>query len=92
MSSSIVEGVMSVPEVTLRLTEPEAAALAALTEGIAGVVGTGISSEDAVIAVIELGLRTLIDDFEVPDPAARERVHATHEALRRGWTRGNAGL
>ena len=80
------------PEVTLRLTEPEAAALAALTDGIAGVVETGISSEDAVIAVIELGLRTLIDDFEVPDPAARARVHATHDALRRTWTRGSASL
>ena len=80
------------PRVTLQLTEPEAAALAALTAGIAGVVETEISSEDAVVAMIELGLRTLIDDFEVPDPQARERVHAMHEALRRGWTRGNAGI
>jgi hypothetical protein len=76
----------------LQLTEPEAAALAALTDGISGVVETEISPQDAVVAVIELGLRTLIDDFEVPDPQARERVHATHEALRRGWTRGTAGL
>ena len=76
----------------MQLTEPETAALAALTEGISGVVEADISSEDAVVAVIELGLRTLIDDFEVPDPQTRERVQATHEALRRGWTRGNAGL
>lgn len=80
------------PEVTLQLTEPEAAALAALTDGISGVVETEISSDDAVVAVIELGLRTLIDDFEVPDPQARERVHAAHHGLRRGWSRGNAGL
>ena len=80
------------PDVVLQLTEPEAAALAALTDGISGVVEAEISSEDAVVAVIELGLRTLIDDFEVPGPQVRERVHATHEALRRGWTRGNAGL
>jgi hypothetical protein len=81
-----------VPEITLQLTEPEAVALAALTDAISGVVEAEISPEDAVVAVIELGLRTLIDDFEVPDLRARERVHATHEALRRGWTRGNAGL
>lgn len=81
---------MSVVE--LRLTDQEAAALAALTAGISGVAETEISPEDAVVAVIELGLRTLMDDFEVPDPAARARVHSTHEALRRSWSRGNAGL
>ena len=80
------------PELTLLLTEAEDAALTALTEGIAGVVESAISREDAVIAVVELGLRTLIDDFEVPDPQARARVGVAHEALRRGWTRGNAAL
>lgn len=79
-------------ELTLRLTVPEATALAALTDGIAGVVETDVSAEDAIVAVIELGLRILIDDFEVPDPEAREQVRATHAALRRSWTRGNAAL
>lgn len=80
------------PELTLRLTGAEQTALTALTAGIAAVVETPVSADDAVVAVIELGLRALIDDFEVPDPQARERVQRAHEALRRGWTRGNAGL
>jgi hypothetical protein len=81
-----------VPELRLRLTEQEAAALAALRAGISGVVESEVSTEDAVVSVLELGLRTLMDDFEVPDPVVRAEVHATHEALRRGWVRGNSGL
>jgi hypothetical protein len=76
----------------LRLTPVETEALEALTAGMAGVNETTLSAEDAVVGAIEHGLSRLIEDFEVPDPAVRDRVLAARDALRRGWTRGNSAL
>lgn len=79
-------------ELRLRLTPLEAEALEALTAGMAGVNESTLSTEDAVVGAIEHGLSRLIEDFEVPDPAVRAQVLAARDALRRGWSRGNASL
>lgn len=79
-------------EIRLQLTAQEATALTALAEGVAGVCETPVSEEQAVVAALELALRRLLEDFEVPDPAARTRAQTAHEELRRGWARGNASL
>jgi hypothetical protein len=79
-------------EVRLQLTAQEATALTALAEGVAGVCEAPVTEEQAVVAALELALRRLLEDFEVPDPAARARAQTAHEELRRGWARGNASL
>ncbi|WP_112242672.1 hypothetical protein [Kribbella monticola] len=79
-------------EVRLQLSPQEIVALAALAEGVAGICESPVTEEQAVVAALELALRRLLDDFEVPDPAARARVQLAHEELRRGWTRGSASL
>lgn len=78
--------------VTLDLTGSEAAALDALTAGVAGLAERPVGTEAAVVAAIELGLGRLVDDFEVPDPEVRDQVRHAWEALRRDWRGGNARL
>jgi hypothetical protein len=79
-------------EFLLRLTPQELAGVAALTAGVAGVNESEVSQEDAVVAAIELALTRLIDDFEVPDPAARAQVQTARDELRAGWVRGNSSI
>ena len=67
-------------------------ALTALAAGLRAVVESDLSEEDAVVAAMEFALTRLIDDFEVPDPGAREQVQAARDALRGHWVRGNASL
>ena len=78
--------------VTLELTDVEAAALNALTAGVAGLAERPIGTEAAVVAALELGLTRLVDDFEVPDAAVREQLRRARERLRREWRGGNACL
>ena len=79
-------------ELRLRLTPQELAGIAALTAGVSGVNESDVSQEDAVVAAIEFALTRLIDDYEVPDPGAREQVQAARDQLRAGWVRGNCSL
>lgn len=76
----------------LRLTPQELAGVVALTAGVAGVNETEVSQEDAVVAAIELALTRLIDDYEVPDAAARTQVKVARDELRAGWIRGSSSL
>ena len=41
---------------------------------------------------MELALTRLIEDFEVPDPKAREQVQLARDDLRAHWVRGSASL
>jgi hypothetical protein len=77
---------------TLRLTAAEREAVTVLTAGMSGVNEADLSEEDAVVGAIELALTRLADDFEVPDPAVRDQVLTTRDALRRNWVRGSASL
>jgi hypothetical protein len=79
-------------ELLLRLTPQELAGIAALTAGVSGVNESEVSQEDAVVAAIEFALTRLIDDYEVPDPSARDQVRIARDQLRAGWVRGNASL
>ena len=78
--------------VTLDLTGSEAAALEALTGGVAALAERPVGTEAALVAAIDLGLSRLIDDFEVPDPAVRDQLRQAWAALRRDWRGGNACL
>ena len=79
-------------EIRLRLTVQEQAGLTALTAGLRSVAESDLSEEDAVVAAIEFALTRLIEDFEVPDPTAREQVHSARDDVRRNWVRGSAAL
>jgi hypothetical protein len=79
-------------EIRLRFTEQERAGLAALAAGLRGVAETDLSEEDALVAALDLALTRLIDDFEVPDPAARDQVQLARDDLRAHWIRGSATL
>lgn len=79
-------------ELRLRLSPQEVAGLAALTAGVSGVNEAEVSQEDAVVAAIEFALTRLIDDYEVPDEAARAQVQVARDELRAGWIRGNCSL
>jgi hypothetical protein len=78
--------------VTLDLTDTEAAALAALTAGVAGLAERPVGTEAAVVAAVDLALSRLLDDFEVPDPAVRDQLRQAWAQLRRDWRGGNACL
>jgi len=79
-------------EITLRLTDHERAGLSALAVGLREVAETDLTEEDAMVAALELALTRLIDDFEVPDPTAREQVQVARDELRGHWVRGSATL
>ena len=79
-------------EIRVRFTDQERAGLTALAAGLRGVAETDLTEEDALVAALELALTRLIDDFEVPDPAAREEVQRARDNLRAHWTRGSATL
>lgn len=79
-------------ELTLRLTDHERAGLTALAAGLREVAEVELSEEDAMVAALELALTRLIDDFEVPDPAARDQVQVARDQLRAHWVRGSATL
>lgn len=79
-------------EIRLQVTLQEQAGLTALAAGLRAVVESDLSEEDALVAAMEFALTRLIDDFEVPDPGAREQVQVARDALRAHWVRGNASL
>jgi hypothetical protein len=79
-------------EITLRLTDHERAGVTALAAGLRQVAESELSEEDAVVAALELALTRLIEDFEVPDPKARQEVQAARDELRAHWVRGSATL
>jgi hypothetical protein len=79
-------------ELRLQLTPQELAGIAALTAGVSGVNESEVSQEDAVVAAIEFALTRLIDDYEVPDPSARDQVRSARDQLRAAWVRGNSSL
>jgi len=79
-------------EITLGLTEHERLGLTALAAGLRSVAETELSEEDAMVAALELALTRLIEDFEVPDVAARKQVQAARDELRAHWIRGSATL
>ena len=80
------------PRSRLRLTAQEQAGLTALAAGLRAVAESDLSEEDAVVAALELALTRLIEDFEVPDPKAREQVQLARDELRAHWVRGSASL
>jgi hypothetical protein len=79
-------------EIQVQFTEHERAGLTALAAGLRGVAESDLSEEDALVAALEHALTRLIDDFEVPDPAAREQVQRARDNLRAHWIRGSATL
>ena len=79
-------------EISLRFTPQEQAGLTALAAGLRAVVESDLTEEDAVVAAMEFALTRLIDDYEVPDPSAREQVQLARDQLRAGWVRGNCSL
>ncbi|HZX02327.1 hypothetical protein [Kribbella sp.] len=79
-------------EVRVRFTPEERAGLTALAAGLRGVAESELSEEDALVAALEHALTRLIDDFEVPDPTAREEVQRARDDLRAHWIRGAATL
>ena len=79
-------------EIRLQVTPQEQSGLTALAAGLRAVVESDLSEEDALVAAMEFALTRLIDDFEVPDPGAREQVQVARDALRAHWVRGNASL
>jgi multidrug efflux pump subunit AcrA (membrane-fusion protein) len=79
-------------EIRLRLTAQERAGLTALAAGLRGVAESELSEEDAMVAALEGALTRLLDDFEVPDPEAREQVRQARNDLRAHWVRGSATL
>jgi hypothetical protein len=84
--------VTSRTDLTLRLTEQERTGLTALAAGLRSVAETDLSEEDAMVAALELALTRLIEDFEVPDPSARDQVRVARDTLRAHWVRGSATL
>jgi hypothetical protein len=79
-------------EILVQFTEHERAGLTALAAGLRGVAESDLSEEDALVAALEHALTRLIDDFEVPDPAARDQVQRARDNLRAHWIRGSATL
>ncbi|TCC41733.1 hypothetical protein [Kribbella speibonae] len=79
-------------EIQVRFTDQERDGLAALAAGLRGVAEADLTEEDALVAALELALTRLIDDFEVPDPAARAQVQRARDNLRANWIRGSATL
>jgi hypothetical protein len=79
-------------EMLVRFSEQERAGLMALAAGLRGVAESKLSEEDALVAALEHALTRLIDDFEVPDPAARDEVRRARDNLRAHWIRGSATL
>ena len=79
-------------EIRLQFTTQECAGLTALAAGLREVAEADLSEEDALVAALELALTRLIDDFEVPDLAAREQVQVARDELRAHWVRGSATL
>jgi hypothetical protein len=79
-------------EIRVRFTEQERTGLTALAAGLRGVAEAELTEEDALVAALELALTRLIEDFEVPDPAAREQVQRARDNLRAHWIRGSATL
>jgi hypothetical protein len=79
-------------EIQVRFTDQERDGLTALAAGLRGVAESDLTEEDALVAALELALTRLIDDFEVPDPAARDQVQRARDNLRANWIRGAATL
>ena len=79
-------------EFRIQFTAQERTGLTALAAGLRGVAESDLSEEDALVAALELALTRLIDDFEVPDPTAREEVQRARDDLRAHWIRGAATL
>ncbi|WP_329481838.1 hypothetical protein OG558_04530 [Kribbella sp. NBC_01510] len=79
-------------EIRLRFTAQEQAGLTALAAGLRGVAESELTEEDALVAAMELALTRLMEDFEVPDPEAREQVRLARDNLRAHWVRGSASL
>ncbi|TCC10547.1 hypothetical protein [Kribbella soli] len=79
-------------EIQVRFTDHERAGLTALAAGLRGVAESDLTEEDALVAALELALTRLIEDFEVPDPAARDQVQRARDNLRANWIRGSATL
>jgi hypothetical protein len=79
-------------EVRVQFTDQERAGLTALAAGLRGVAEADLTEEDALVAALEHALTRLIDDFEVPDPAARAEVQRARDDLRAHWVRGSATL
>jgi hypothetical protein len=85
-------GVVTRTEFRVRFTDQERIGLTALAAGLRGVAETDLTEEDALVAALELALTRLIEDFEVPDPTAREEVQRARDDLRAHWVRGSATL
>ena len=79
-------------EIRVRFTEQERTGLTALAAGLRGVAEAELTEEDALVAALELALTRLIEDFEVPDPAAGALDLRARDNLRAHWTRGAATL
>lgn len=79
-------------ELRVQFTDQERAGLSAFAAGLRGVAEVELSEEDALVAALEFALTRLIDDFEVPDPEAREQVQVARDNLRAHWIRGGASL
>jgi hypothetical protein len=92
VSTTEEAGVETRTELRVLFTDQERAGLTALAAGLRGVAETDLTEEDALVAALEHALTRLIDDFEVPDPAAREQVLRARDNLRAHWTRGSATL
>ncbi|GAA1667457.1 hypothetical protein GCM10009745_07130 [Kribbella yunnanensis] len=79
-------------DLTLQLTDQERTGLTALAAGLRAVAESDLTEEDAMVAALELALTRLIEDFEVPDPTARQQVQSARDNLRAHWIRGSATL
>ncbi len=79
-------------DISLQLTDDEAAALNALTAGVSQLAERPVETEAAVAAALDFCLSRLIEDFEIPDTAVREQVSQAREQMREHWSRGNACL
>jgi hypothetical protein len=79
-------------EISLHLTDDEAAALNALTAGVSQLAERPVETGAAVAAALDFCLTRLIEDFELPDAAVREQVSQARQGMREHWTRGNACL
>ena len=79
-------------EISLHLTDEEAAALSALTAGVSQLAERSVETEAAVAAALDFCLTRLTEDFEMPDTAVRQQVSQARENMREHWTRGNACL
>lgn len=79
-------------DISLQLTDDEAAALNALTAGVSQLAERPVETEAAVAAALDFCLSRLIEDFEIPDTAVREHVSQARGRMREHWSRGNACL